>query len=57
MEKIKRAMRLSLLIFLMVLASIGFSITGSAPPIPKDKETVMEEESKKKKKKKLKLEI
>ena len=55
MEKIKRAMRLSLLICLMVLASIGLSITGAAPPLPKEKETVMEEESKKKKSKNKKI--
>ena len=52
MEKIKRAMRLSILIFLMVLASIGLSITGAAPTLPKEKETVMEEESKSRKGKK-----
>ncbi len=56
MEKIKRAMRLSVLIFLMVLASVGLSITGAAPPLPKEKETVMEEETKSKKSKKKKIE-
>jgi len=52
MEKIKRALRLTMLIFLMVLASIGLSITGAAPQLPKDKETVMEEETKSRKSKK-----
>ena len=55
MEKIKRAMRLSLLIFLMVLASVGLSITGAAPPLSKEKETFMEEESKSKKSKKKRI--
>jgi hypothetical protein len=49
MEKLKRALRLSVLICMMVLASIGMSITGAAPVLPKHKEAVMEDESKSKK--------
>ncbi|MBK7873498.1 MAG: hypothetical protein IPJ74_23960 [Saprospiraceae bacterium] len=30
-------MRLFLIIFLIVLASIGIGISGAAPPLPKDK--------------------
>ena len=43
-------MRLSVLVFLMVLASVGMSITGAAPVLPKQKETVIEDESKSKEK-------
>jgi len=46
MEKVKRALRLAYLITLMVLASVGMSISGAAPVIPKHKETVMEDEAK-----------
>ena len=52
MEKIRRTMRLIFLIFLMVLASVGLSITGAAPTLPKEKETYIEDESRSKKSKK-----
>ncbi len=52
MEKIRRALRLIFLIFLMVLASVGLSITGAAPTLPKEKETYIEDESRSKKNKK-----
>jgi hypothetical protein len=52
MEKIRSILRLIFLIFLMVLASIGLSITGAAPTLPKDKETYIEDESRNKKSKK-----
>ena len=52
MKKIRRALRLIFLIFLMVLASIGLSITGAAPTLPKEKETYIEDESRNKKSKK-----
>lgn len=52
MEKIRRTLRLIFLIFLMVLASVGLSITGAAPTLPKEKETYIEDESRSKKSKK-----
>jgi hypothetical protein len=51
MEKFKRALRLTILIFLMLLASLGMSITGAAPVIPKHKETIMDDETRTKKEK------
>ena len=43
-------MRLFAIVFLIVLASVGMSITGAAPVLPKQKETIIEDESKLKKK-------
>jgi hypothetical protein len=44
-------MRLSLLILMIFLASFGIGITGAAPPLPKQKETITEEDVKGKKEK------
>lgn len=46
MKKWQRALRLVLLIFLIVLASVGIGLTGAAPVLPKNRKRKPQMETK-----------
>lgn len=43
MEKIKRVLRVLALVLLIGLASIGMTVTGAAPALPKNREKYLTE--------------